>query len=170
MEQKDSKLAVVKIVIEIIVGIFVIISGVWGALYLFFVKPQAARIVQLENKIGIVESQKNELNAQLIKYKNLMGEANSILPPTWINIPGGARILGGKGMLSLSDVGHGEIFVDLSLPKSAWLNSEGATMKGSTMQFAAGNRFVFTYHNNRYAVDLLALETNRAQLSVVVLK
>lgn len=83
----------------------------------------------------------------------------TILPPTWISIPGNMPFLDGQCSLQVQRVAEKSIF--LSLTGGKWI---GYT--GPAVQIFDPSRRDFMREGRHYAVNVITFETNRVQCSV----
>ncbi len=86
---------------------------------------------------------------------------NSILKPTWIPVPGSQPIIDGQASLRLQPLAESFVFLSVAADVS-WVGYE----KQHTMQMETTDRRLFDFNGQRYAVDLLALQSNKAQCAV----
>lgn len=82
-----------------------------------------------------------------------------VLAPTWIGIPGSVPFLDGQCSLQVEGDRSGLVFLSV-------LGAEWVGYRGPSLQILDPGRRHVTRNEKKYAVDIMALETNRIQCSV----
>ena len=84
-----------------------------------------------------------------------------ILSPTWISADGGHPICDGAGMVKLHEYEQTRFELGTTLPGAKWdgKNPDWVIAQG-------GGSYRFSWRSDRFVVHVLAVESNRAQVSV----
>ena len=94
-------------------------------------------------------------------------DASLNLKATWVTIPGSVPIIGGRGSIKFYARSDGDSPSD---PVTIYLgttpDSTFVGYSGTSLQVEAGDRRLFVHEGGTYAIDILALESNRAQCAV----